>query len=516
MGFLIPIAAVLILQGDAHSTQDNKQANQEAQKAVEKLVYSAMKAGYEKHDFKTYIAAWAEGAEVVGGRTDNDGKYRMKLSFAKLKMARKLRFSGDPLEGLTMEFETLEFKLDGSRAKLKCTNRSKYPGGHEAAEEIFHLTKTKEGWRITKNEWRPLTMKYGSMVEPRDFSDSETLEELDARVEEVRETGDRRALAKELFGAFRFKEAYEVVKEMTSEEDATSGAWAWRAFIAVLGVTPEDVIPSLRKAVELDPNGWLPFWGKAALTQDKQARGEAQKAVEKLVYSAMKAGFQKHDLKAYLAAWAEDGEMIGGRTDQDGKYRIELKFAQIKLARKLRFYSAPPADLTLEFETIDFTLDGSAATLKCRAHSEHQGGFDNVEEVYHLTKTRDGWRIKKNEWRPLEMKFGGMKEGLDFSDPEDLKELDDPVEAAREADDRRALRRALFGALRFAESYDEAKRITEGDDAKAADWSYRAYYAVWSETPGDVIPSLRKAVELDPEVWLPTWGKAALKNNPPR
>ncbi len=66
---------------------------------------------------------------------------------------------------------------------MTCTNRSKYPGGHEAAEEIFHLTKTKEGWRITKNEWRPLTMKYGSMVEPRDFSDSETLEELDARVE---------------------------------------------------------------------------------------------------------------------------------------------------------------------------------------------------------------------------------------------------------------------------------------------------------------------------------------------
>src|SRR5262245_16583734 len=85
-------------------------------------------------------------------------------------------------------------------------------------------------------------------------------------------------------------------------------------------------------AKKTDPTG-----GETAKKNDATGADLAKKIQE-----SQQAGFERHDLDAFLAIWADDAKRIVGRTEKPDKYDTVLTRAQLEATHKLRFAVPPP------------------------------------------------------------------------------------------------------------------------------------------------------------------------------
>lgn len=228
------------------------------------------------------------------------------------------------------------------------------------------------------------------------------------------------------------------------------------------------------------------------------------KAIEQVVTGAMEAGFERNAIDEYLAAWADDATIVGGRGEAPGPYDVTLDRRQIEATRRLRASMPGIPPMKVRFEDLDVKVDGETARLRCRTIVEIGGeSTETVGETYDLRKAPAGWRIVKNRYWMLGARYGGEERTYDEAG---WKALDAAVEQAR-GGDREGLTRALLDAWRMEEAWKEAQALlTEQPESLPAhqlaatvgrlvgrpDEALAIYRTIATRWPDVEVPSLAK------------------------
>lgn len=263
-------------------------------------------------------------------------------------------------------------------------------------------------------------------------------------------------------------------------------------------------------------------WVSAAPKTTKVAAAATaaqQEAIIKLVQSSQRAGWLRHDVEGYLAPWAKNARLVIGRTRKPSRMDVVLPYRKLKQVRALRFRGRPLKSRTMAFSNVKLSFSSpTRAALSMRVKQGIPGGFETVEDLYELRKSKAGWRIHHNRSWPVEVGFGnspirtlhGGKQPPPqrvVYGPEIWKKLDDMVQRVRATKKLTLLARALLNAWRFTEAHQVMKRHTKKKIVTGTDWALRGVTAAMAGDAVDAIRSFKRAHKQDPKTAVPGYAK---------
>jgi serine/threonine protein kinase/tetratricopeptide (TPR) repeat protein len=217
---------------------------------------------------------------------------------------------------------------------------------------------------------------------------------------------------------------------------------------------------------------------------------------------ADEAGWLHHDLESYMEWFADDAELISGRSDTPGPYDITIDRDTLKAVRSMEFQGSFPPGFRFDYPKLDVNLGDDKATLAGTTVVRFDGGYQTWDGKVEVRKTKHGWKAVKGRWWIVNQKIG---DELTTYDAATWKRLDDEVEKQRVAGDRHALADALVNARRVAEAHKITKDLTSTPDAPVNDWILRGRVALSDHDPADAIVAYKKALSLDPNAQIPPY-----------
>jgi hypothetical protein len=241
----------IILLGPAVYAQEGGEVE-----AVKRAVIGAQEAGWLRHDFKTYMAQWADDARIVIGRAEQPGKYETVFDRKQIEATRRMMMSGKAPTDRKINYEDVKVKLEKDQAELRVRNTGFFGEDYQTVAEIYRLRKTPAGWKVYLNRAWVLKSRWGNQVTT---FDADTWKKLDAEADALVATdkrGDRAANA--LVAAYRFSEAHKLLKKVTAQKDATAGEWLQSGYIALTAGQAEEAMSAFRMALKLDPRAPVP------------------------------------------------------------------------------------------------------------------------------------------------------------------------------------------------------------------------------------------------------------------
>lgn len=190
----------------------------------------------------------------------------------------------------------------------------------------------------------------------------------------------------------------------------------------------------------------------------KPARPAREKIVDTILASE-KALLEEGDVDAHLAVWTADSFIVRARAREPGPYDVKVPVDRLKPT--LRMIVGREARRKVEVDKIEVDVKGDDATLSWRSVSSEKA-TDYFREAFVLRHTRDGWRVvEKRYWPIAREEESGERHRFSSST---FTEMDRHVEAVRATGDQRNLVYALFGAYRFAEALDLARKLSTHPD----------------------------------------------------
>lgn len=185
----------------------------------------------------------------------------------------------------------------------------------------------------------------------------------------------------------------------------------------------------------------------------------AREEIIDTVLGSEKALLEEGDVDAHLAIWAPDAIIIRARAREPGPYDVKVPVDRLKPT--LRMIVGREARRKVEVDKIEVEVKGDDATLSWRAVSSEKA-TDYFREAFVLRHTSDGWRVvEKRYWPTAREEESGERHRFSSST---FADLDRHVEAVRATGDQRNLLYALFGAYRFAEAFDLARKLATHPD----------------------------------------------------
>lgn len=235
--------------------------------------------------------------------------------------------------------------------------------------------------------------------------------------------------------------------------------------------------------------------------------GDEADAVKKAVLGPQEAGWARHDFKTYMTQWADEAQIVVGRSFKADKFDVTFTYKQIEATRRLLFSAKPAPGQKVVFENVQVTVDGKQAKLMCRNTVFFGADYEVADELYRLRKTADGWKVFLNRGWLVKSKHG---ETLTTYDAAQWEKLDEQAEFKKRADKRGdETAQALMAAFRFPEAHALLKKVTARDDATAGDWIARGHAAMAAGHADDGLASFRKALKLDEKAPVPPWVQTA-------
>ena len=221
---------------------------------------------------------------------------------------------------------------------------------------------------------------------------------------------------------------------------------------------------------------------------------------------AQRAGYERHDLAAYMGQWDPNATLTAARSASKGPYDRTINLATIRATRAERYFRQPKDGRSLTWSRAQVSIKGQGAEVSWRALSRHSDGTELVAETYALRRTAKGWRVVSNRFWPLETQETGKR--VRVYDAATWSKLD--AWAARPACFGGRCPSRLLTAWRFAEAWREASRISQRTGgATAHAWLLRGICAVLSGHVADARPSFDRARQLDATLPLPPWRSAS-------
>lgn len=237
-------------------------------------------------------------------------------------------------------------------------------------------------------------------------------------------------------------------------------------------------------------------------------QSEEETAIIKLVQESQKAGREKGDAAKWLAPWAKDAKLIGGRTEKVGMYDLVLTWPQIKASAELRYCGPSPKDVSMTFENVQVQINGNQAVLRYRSVLKSPKSLGKADEIFLLRKTKTGWEIYENRYWPVSFV---LNEEETTYDAKTWQEFDAQAEKFRQKKDLFALTTTLIVGYRDAEAHVVTKQLTQARPQDPDAWVLRGDAAVLVGDIKDALDSYQQALTLDPDVDLPDYVRIALK-----
>ena len=217
----------------------------------------------------------------------------------------------------------------------------------------------------------------------------------------------------------------------------------------------------------------------------------AREEIIDTVLASEKALLEEGDVDAHLAIWAPDAVIIRARARETGPSDVKVPVDRLKPT--LRMIVGREARRKVEVDKVDVDVKGDDATLSWRAVSSEKA-TDYFREAFVLRHTRDGWRVvEKRYWPIAREEESGERHRFSSST---FAELDRHVESVRATGDQRNLLYALFGAYRFAEALELARKLaTHPDLADKWLWEMLALSALMMGDAEEAAAAYSRAAE---------------------
>jgi tetratricopeptide (TPR) repeat protein len=228
-------------------------------------------------------------------------------------------------------------------------------------------------------------------------------------------------------------------------------------------------------------------------------------ALAKRIQESQKAGFEKHDLKAYLSIWTNDAKVIEGRAETPDKYDTVLTRDQVEATRRLRFAVPAPKDLTMVFKDVQTEVKGDRATVRYRATIKQPRRAETADEIFLLRREAGEWKAYENRSWPVEIRGSDYIETFEAGT---WKALDEQATRVATLGEKVG---ALNHGRRYADAYAAAKEWTKTEGKFADPWVSRGLMAMAVGDAADAKASFAKALDLDPNANMPEYARAAAK-----
>jgi hypothetical protein len=212
-----PLAAPVIVEAPAGPAKPARPAREE----IIETILASEKALLEEGDVDAHLAVWAPDAVIVRARAREPGPYDVKVPVDRLKPTLRMIIGRETRR--KVEVDKIEVEVKGDDATLSWRSVSSEKAT-DYFRESYVLRHTRDGWRVVEKRYWP-TGREEESGERHRFSKS-TFEEMDRHVETVKATGDQRALLYALFGAYRFAEALELARTLSTRPDLAD-KWVW-------------------------------------------------------------------------------------------------------------------------------------------------------------------------------------------------------------------------------------------------------------------------------------------------
>lgn len=257
--FAIATCLILTFSPSTAAARDGETDHLEAEaKDLADWLIQSQRAGWEQHNVEEYLTQWHPDSLLVIGRGDQPSEHDLTVPRDRLEATRRLRMHGQP-SGSTLAMSDIEVQINDGRATVtwRCISTSRDETYRELMREHYQLTMTEEGWKVTENRtWFLGVEKDGTK---KAFTEM-YWQRQDAIATELKRAGRPRQLRAFLFDGYQFAEAYDAAVQATELDDATPDDWIWRGITAAIAYRPVDAKIAFKKAVELDPDTWLPAY----------------------------------------------------------------------------------------------------------------------------------------------------------------------------------------------------------------------------------------------------------------
>ena len=224
--------------------------------AIKQMIFQADRAGWKEHRFDDFARVHADDFEMTVGRGPNLGEYDIVVDRETFHAVKKLKYQEPaPGDGHFVAYQAIEGSIEGDQARLIAEVTLGEPNGFVIYGREYQLRLEQDRWQLQATRQWPILKRWG---EELTTYDAKTWSELDADVKRFMEQGKRRETAERLRRAYRFKEMMEMMKQITESPDANANDWRIRGSMAFNALKPDEILACYRKAIELNPNIYVP------------------------------------------------------------------------------------------------------------------------------------------------------------------------------------------------------------------------------------------------------------------
>jgi hypothetical protein len=223
---------------------------------------------------------------------------------------------------------------------------------------------------------------------------------------------------------------------------------------------------------------------------------------------AERAGFERHDLKAFMAMMTDDVSWVRGRREVADEHDVKLDAKMLRELMALRWKRPPTGRPRMYFHDEEVEVDGAKAVVQVDVTRQFFGGSDAGKRRYELERMGKGkaarWKVRRvREWL-LRSSVGG--------DPEDLStdtfwiDVDERVDEMRKEPGTVSLAgrlAVLVKARRLPEAYAEAVAETEKSPRSTEAWLARAALALEVGRVADARAAAATARKIERTVDIP-------------
>lgn len=212
-----PLSAPVIVDSPAVPAKPARPAREE----IIETILASEKALLEDGDVDAHLAVWAPDAVIIRARAREPGPHDVKVPVDRLKPTLRMIVGRETRR--KVEVDKIEVEVKGDDATLSWRSVSSEKAT-DFFREAYVLRRTRDGWRVVEKRYWP-TAREEESGERHRFSSS-TFAEMDRYVDAMKATGDQRQVLYALFGAYRFAEALDLARALSTHPDLAD-KWLW-------------------------------------------------------------------------------------------------------------------------------------------------------------------------------------------------------------------------------------------------------------------------------------------------
>lgn len=252
---MLPLGQFIVFAGEPPTPEEMK--------GIVAAVQQSQKAGFEKHDLKTYMATWADTATFVGGRSDKPNKYDISLNRDQIEATRKVLFRGPSTDKVQMRFSEERSEYKDDTVIIRWTVELTFPRAKQRTGERYEMIRSDDGWKISTNRsWIIEYQPTDSPGLPLMKFDKAKWDLADRTVEQT--IADPTATAIDRLYAYwdaaRHLDVYNIACQELERDADNSDLWYWRGISAFQLGKVEDTRKSFERARALNPELQIPYF----------------------------------------------------------------------------------------------------------------------------------------------------------------------------------------------------------------------------------------------------------------